>query len=86
MGGAVPGSQFGCDQVTDAEVVEELGPVMQSTPTTYTNCSIIALSKVENDESSPSICTYRIHRRWLCSKGREIQTQRLSGLQNVACE
>ena len=32
--GAVHGSQCGCDQVTDAEMVEELGPVMQSTPTT----------------------------------------------------
>lgn len=86
LGGAVHGSQCGCDQVTDAEMVEELGPVMQSTPTTYTNCSIIALSKFENDESFSSICTCRIHRRWLCSKGQEIRTQRLSGLQNVACE
>lgn len=53
-GGAVHGSQCGCDQVMGAEMVEELGPVMQSTPTTFTNCSSVALSKFENNERSSS--------------------------------
>ena len=53
-GGAVHGSQCGCDEVMGAEMVEELGPVMQSTPTTFTNCSIVALSKFENNERSSS--------------------------------